>query len=107
MIVLLIVLSITLVFQTTNNAFGIAVTPSFITIDLSATPNVNDFPYGITCDDPNYVWATISSISIAEPLLSWEIQTPYDHTILYTYSCVTSIADYQPESSKSTICGHS
>src|SRR3990167_9233325 len=61
MIVLLIVLSITLVFQTTNNAFGIAVTPSFITIDLSGTANVNDFPYGITCDDPNYVWTTITA----------------------------------------------
>lgn len=54
------VLSIIMLSQTTNYAFG-AVIPTFLTIDLSGTPNLNDFPYGITCDDPNYAWVTITS----------------------------------------------
>ena len=58
------VLLFTLGLQTTNNAEGQVITQtetSFLTIDLSGTANVNDFPYGITCDDPNYVWTTITA----------------------------------------------
>lgn len=41
--------------------FGqVAQTTDFLTIDLSSTPVTTDFPYGITCDDPNYVWVTIT-----------------------------------------------
>ena len=58
---ILAVLLVIIVSQTTNNASGVLSTPSYITIPLSDTPNPNDFPYGITCDDPNYAWVTIHS----------------------------------------------
>ncbi|KKQ99347.1 MAG: hypothetical protein UT24_C0024G0022, partial [Candidatus Woesebacteria bacterium GW2011_GWB1_39_12] len=61
MIVLLIVLSITLVFQTTNNAYGAVTTPTFTTIDVSGTFNVNDYLFGITCTDATYRYVALYS----------------------------------------------
>jgi len=42
-----------------HNASAVSITPSFITMDISSSPNSNDFPYGIDCSDPNYVYVTI------------------------------------------------
>ena len=52
------VLSFIILSQTTNYAFG-ATVPSFITMDISGTPNPNDFPYGIDCSDSQYVYGTL------------------------------------------------
>lgn len=61
---LLVILPIFLfVFIGFNNVYGQISqnAPTFQTIDISSTPNVNDLPYGITCDDSTYRYMTLFS----------------------------------------------
>src|SRR3990167_7603839 len=61
-IAVITILLFTLGLQTTNNAYGVVTTPTFLDIDVSARPTANgDYAFGLTCDDPTYRYASIFS----------------------------------------------
>jgi|APSaa5957512535_1039671.scaffolds.fasta_scaffold01088_14 YVTN family beta-propeller protein len=53
----LLVISMALSFPT-QNAFAAT---SFVNVDISGSPNPNDIPYGIVCNDDDHRWITIEA----------------------------------------------
>jgi hypothetical protein len=98
LILLSVILLITFMIyaEQTNHVFGdvTVITPSYTSINISGTPNTNDFPYGI-CSDGTYRYMTLFSHgSLVKILISDNSYTIYDNNAVASgedwYSCVVA-----------------